>query len=159
MAQYEPQNIPKKSATLIKALQQETLLSAEATIQELNYLLTALKQYKTAINESINLNLEKSDLILKYKKAEPGGIYNLPAVLGASSASYDLTAIKQDNERLKNIKEDSERAEDESELYYRMITQNTNDLIRKIKKVSSINSSLKVYFQQLENYNEWESKS
>jgi len=155
---YEPKTLPKKSTGLISNLRTETLMSAEGTIQELQYLLDAVKQYKETIEDAINLNLEKADLVFKYSHKDPGGSYNLPGVMANTTASYDLEAIKKDNDRLKSIKEEAERSTDESDLYYRMIVQNSNDLLRRLKKISSTNAALKVYFQQLENYSEWKSK-
>jgi hypothetical protein len=159
MKNYDPKHIPPKSKNVINTIRNETAAASEATIQELQYLLSSIKSYKTAVISAIDLNLEKADLVSKYSHADPGGAYNLPGIMANTTASYNLKDVKEDNDRLNNVKSESEQANDESDLYYKMIVSNFNDLNRRLKKLAVLNTSLQAYLQQLENYTDWQSNS
>ena len=155
---YEPTKIPKTSAGVIKNISTSIATSSEATILQLSYLESAIQQYKEAIQRSIDLKLEHADLICKYKNMDTGGVYNLPGVFSQTVAATDLSVIRNDNQRLAVIKEEMERAEDEANLYYKMIVENYKDLVRQFSKISKGNVSLGIFFENLNNYSNWTNK-
>jgi hypothetical protein len=146
---YSTKNIPKKSQSIIDMLRQQALQNADAALQELQYLTSAIATYKEALSDSLDISLEKADIIYKYKTKPTMGAYNLPAVMASTVAAYDINEIKKDNTRIEELGNNEEEASSQRELYYKMIIGNFNDLTKRVKRISTNNVSINAFLEQL----------
>jgi ribosomal protein L22 len=146
---YSTKNIPKKSQSVIDMLRQQALQNADAALQELQYLTSAIATYKEALSDSLDISLEKADIIYKYKTQPTMGAYSLPAVMASTVASYDINEIKKDNTRIEELGNNEEEASSQRELYYKMIIGNFNDLTKRVKRIATNNVSINAFLEQL----------
>jgi hypothetical protein len=146
---YTTKNIPKKSQNVINMLRQQALQNADAALQELQYLTSAISTYKEALSESLDISLEKADIVYKYKTQPTLGSYNLPAVMASTVASYDMNEIKKDNIRVEELGNEEEEVASQRELYYKMIIGNFNDLTKRVKRIATNNVSINAFLEQL----------
>jgi predicted Zn-dependent protease len=146
---YSTKNLPKKSQSVIDMLRQQALQNADAALQELQYLLSAISTYKEALSESLDISLEKADIVYKYKTKPTMGAYNLPAVMATTAATYDINSIKKDNSRMEELNDNEDETSSQKELYFKMIIGNFNDLSKRIKRIATNNISINAFLEQL----------
>lgn len=77
------------------------------------------------------------------------GVYNLPGVMANTTASYDITSMKADNQKLAQAKEIQATSDKHRDLYFKMILQNFQDLKTKLQKVAKANQQVFLFLAQL----------
>jgi hypothetical protein len=133
---YEPQTLSDKDKMILKTLAKNSMINIQRVEQDLTTMLEAIKVYKMALEDDIDLETEEADLIHKYAAAPTMGVYNLPAVMVGTRANYDLGTIKEDNTRLEQIKDLAKEAKGQAEAYQKIIVSNFGDLSAGIKKMN-----------------------
>lgn len=146
---YNPVSIKKSDLQVVEALRKQILVSVEGSLAELEYLKSALQSYKGAMDESLDANIQFTDIVSKYTQQKSMGVYNLPGVMANTTASYDITSMKADNQKLAQAKEIQATSDKHRDLYFKMILQNFQDLKTKLQKVAKANQQVFLFLAQL----------
>lgn len=154
---YETKNIDPKSAQVINALQTALKDNIEKCIKEIDSLKSSISLYKNSADDYVNLAVENSDIVAKYSKANNSGTYNLPGVFASSSGSYDLDAMKTDNQRIEQVKSLYETATNQRSTYFKMIVRAQNEMRLYLNAIARINNDIDIYLEQLSQENSWAS--
>jgi hypothetical protein len=146
---YNPQNIDKKEISIVNALKIKVVSDIEGALTDIEYLKSALEQFKTASIESLDNTIELKDILLKYTKSETfnAGSYNLPGVFSDVYSYYNTNEAKQDSERAGEIKQSKEKNDQARDLVYKMVLQNYNDLQKRLKSLAVTNQQLFNYLE------------
>lgn len=146
---YTPQNIDKKEISIVNALKIKVVSDIEGALTDIEYLKSALEQFKTASIESLDNTIELKDILLKYTKSETfnAGSYNLPGVFSDVYSYYNTNEAKQDSERASTIKQGKEKSDQARDLVYKMVLQNYNDLQKRLKSLAITNQQLFNYLE------------
>lgn len=146
---YTPQNIDKKEISIVNALKIKVVSDIEGALTDIEYLKSALEQFKTASIESLDNTIELKDILLKYTKSETfnAGSYNLPGVFSDVYSYYNTNEAKQDSERASAIKQGKEKSDQARDLVYKMVLQNYNDLQKRLKSLAITNQQLFNYLE------------
>lgn len=139
---YVPTSINKKDALVLQTLRQNSQTNISKALANAQQLIQALKIYKEALEDSQDLSTEEADIICKYSTKPTLGSYNLPSILIGSREDYDITAVKQDNQRLENLKDLAKRANSQSDTYLKIVLQNYKDLVSEIKKLELFKANI-----------------
>ena len=134
MGMYEPQSINQKDKQILATLRRNSEKNLLRMEEDLGTMLAAVRTYREALADSLDLNVEEADIVCKYATKPTMGSYNLPSVLVGTRANYDMGEIKEDNERLENLKKMSEDARKQSNAYYDILYGAYTDLTSEIKK-------------------------
>ena len=142
---YELKNLSQKDANNLSTLGKTSLDSIEYLINVTSQFLKVLTSYKYALEDRIDLSSESLDILTKYSKnALDTQPHNLPGVI-SSPTSYDINELKTDNERLKTIKTEFEKAKSEADTYKRLLSEDMSIMLKYLKKVHTSNA----YFEQM----------
>lgn len=146
---YNPQNIDKKEISIVNALKIKVVSDIEGALTDIEYLKSALEQFKAASIESLDNTIELKDILLKYTKSETfnAGSYNLPGVFSDVYSYYNTNEAKQDSERAGEIKQNKEKNDQARDLVYKMVLQNYNDLQKRLKSLAVTNQQLFNYLE------------
>jgi hypothetical protein len=146
---YNPQNIDKKEISIVNALKIKVVSDIEGALTDIEYLKSALEQFKAASIESLDNTIELKDILLKYTKSETfnAGSYNLPGVFSDVYSYYNTNEAKQDSERAGEIKQSKEKNDQARDLVYKMVLQNYNDLQKRLKSLAVTNQQLFNYLE------------
>ena len=146
---YNPQNIDKKEISIVNALKIKVVSDIEGALTDIEYLKSALEQFKAASIESLDNTIELKDILLKYTKSETfnAGSYNLPGVFSDVYSYYNTNEAKQDSERAGAIKQSKEKNDQARDLVYKMVLQNYNDLQKRLKSLAVTNQQLFSYLE------------
>lgn len=153
---YAVQNIDQKNQQVIEALRTGLKSSIEKCLKEIDSLKSSVSLYRDAVSDYVDLSIEKSDIVAKYSKANNGGTYNLPGVFASSVGSYDINAMRADNQRIEQVKSLYEVAEGQKDTYFKMIVRAQNEMKIYLTSIARINSDLDIYLEQLAQENSWE---
>ena len=147
---YQAQNLPEKSIQVVQQEYAEAIATAEGALVEIDYVKSSLELFKQSLIDRINTTLEQADLTAKYTKPqESSSSYQLPGVFSDTIGSYDINELRNDNAKLTTIKQDSENAKKQNDMYYKMVSGNMADLTNKLQKLSKNYSDLISYIHQL----------
>lgn len=153
---YAVQNIDQKNQQVIEALRTGLKSSIEKCLKEIDSLKSSVSLYRDAVSDYVDLSIEKSDIVAKYSKANNGGTYNLPGVFASSVGSYDINAMRADNQRIEQVKSLYEVAESQKDTYFKMIVRAQNEMKIYLTSIARINNDLDIYLEQLAQENSWE---
>lgn len=153
---YAVQNIDEKNQKVIESLRTGLKSSIEKCLKEIDSLKSSISLYQEAIADYVDLSIEKSDIVAKYSKASNGGTYNLPGVFASSVGSYDINAMRADNQRIEQVKSLYEVAEGQKDAYFKMIVRAQNEMKIYLTSIARINNDLDIYLEQLAQENSWE---
>lgn len=153
---YAVQNIDQKNQQVIEALRTGLKSSIEKCLKEIDSLKSSVSLYRDAVSDYVDLSIEKSDIVAKYSKANNGGTYNLPGVFASSVGSYDINAMRADNQRIEQVKSLYEVAEGQKDTYFKMIVRAQNEMKIYLTSIARINNDLNIYLEQLAQENSWE---
>lgn len=154
---YEIKNIDPKSAQVINALQTALQDNIDKCIKEIDSLKSSISLYKSSADQYVDLAVENSDIVSKYSKANNAGSYNLPGVFASSSGSYDIDAMRADNQRIEQVKSLYETAANQRSTYFKMIVRAQNEMRLYLNAIARINNDIDIYLEQLAQDTSWAS--
>lgn len=153
MAQtYIPKNLPEGSIKVIQQQYADEMATLEGALTELEYLKSAIQNYKGALSKRVQTSVQYADILAKYSKPGEGVPYGLPGINADINGGYDLAELQADKTLLTTVKQDNEEAVHQTDIYYRMIATNNASLLAKLKKVSTIYTNLVNYISELQTY-------
>lgn len=156
---YEPVNIDEQNRKVINGFKNTIDATSKKAIEETESLKSSLELYKSTIEDYINLSVEKSDIVAKYSKANNGGVYNLPGVFASSSGAYDISAMKQDNQRIEQVKSLYSSVDTQKKAYVKMIVRAQNEMQLYLRTLLKTANDLDVYLEQLSQDTSWASNT
>lgn len=154
---YEAKNIDAKSSQVINALETALNSNIDKCLKEIDSLKSSVALYKESVGDYVDLSVENSDIVAKYSKANNGGTYNLPGVFASSSGSYDLDAMKADNQRIEQVKSLYNTAKNQRDTYFKMIVRAQNEMRLYLNAIARINNDIDVYLEQIGQETSWAS--
>lgn len=154
---YTPQNLNDKNVKVINALEVGLKSNIEKCLSEIDSLKSSVSLYRDSVSEYVDLAVENNDIVAKYSKANNGGSYNLPGVFASSSGSYDLNAMRNDNQRIEQVKSLYETAKNQRDTYFKMIVRAQNEMRLYLNAISRINNDIDVYLENIANETSWAS--
>ena len=117
----------------------------------------SLTLYKNALKDFCDLSVEKGQLLAKYSKDTTGQSYNLPGVFASSYGGYDIQQMKQDNERIQEVLSLLEQAENQKDMYFKMIQNAQNNIMKELNQVAKNSVDIEAFLAQLEDFTSWQS--
>lgn len=154
---YAVQNIDEKNSKVIEALRTGLKNNIEKCLKEIGSLKSSVSLYRDSVADYVDLAVEKSDIVAKYSKANNAGTYNLPGVFASSAGSYDLDAMRADNQRIEQVKSQYDIAEGQKDTYFKMIVRAQNEIKLYLTAIARMNTDLEIYLEQLAQETSWES--
>ena len=154
---FNPSQKKKKNIQVINALKTGLQQNIEKCIKEIDSLKSSVSLYKESANDFVDLAVERSDTIAKYSKANNAGSYNLPGVFASSMGGYDLDAMRQDNQRMIQLNDLYETAENQRDTYFKMIVRAQNEMKIYLNAIARINNDMNIFLEQLAQETSWES--
>jgi len=145
---YEPKNLSKKDAELLKSISKNNINNAEFTLGTTTQFLSNLKLYKECLIDTINIQAEMIDLATKYAIEPPKQQYTLPGVI-SMPPSYDLEGLKTDNIRMEELKELRDKSTQQKELYLRIIQEDFREFLTHFKKLLYFSDTLDQFIASL----------
>ena len=146
---YAPQHIGAKDTAVLSSLSKNSIASLEASIGALSHLLHNLKLYKEHMIDSINLNAESIDMSTKYSRDIPSQSNNLPGVISAPQ-TYDLQAIRKDNEQMMMIQKEKEKVDGQKKIYMRMCSEDIKLFLAAWKRLNISNAAFDEFVESLD---------
>jgi galactokinase len=131
---YEPIAINEKDKQVLNTLRNNAVKNLLRMEEDLQTMSQAVKTYREALTDSMELSIEEADIVCKYSTKPTLGSYSLPAVMVGSRANYDLASIKEDNGRLEELKDLVENARKQVDAYRRILASAFTDLNSEMKK-------------------------
>ena len=135
---YAAQNIPESALKVIQQSYSEAMASAEGALLGIDYLKSAIQNYKNSLAKRINTSLQKADLTTKYTHNVEGNSYNLPGVFSSTTGGYDISELQKDKAALESIINSNNEAIQASDTYYKMVSYDMTDLKNKLQKLGKI---------------------
>ena len=154
---FNPTHLDAKNIQVINALKTGLQQNIEKCLKEIDSLKSSVSLYKESANDFVDLAIERSDTVAKYSKANNGGSYNLPGVFASSMGGYDLDAMRQDNQRMIELNELYETAENQRDTYFKMIVRAQNEMKIYLNAISRINNDMNIFLEQLSQETSWQS--
>ncbi len=154
---FNPSHLDAKNMQVINALKTGLQQNIEKCIKEIDSLKSSVSLYKESANDFVDLAVERSDTIAKYSKANNAGSYNLPGVFASSMGGYDLDAMRQDNQRMIQLNDLYETAENQRDTYFKMIVRAQNEMKIYLNAIARINNDMNIFLEQLAQETSWES--
>lgn len=154
---FQPTHLDQKNIQVINALKDGLKNNIDKCIKELDSLKSSISLYKESANDFVDLAVEKSDTVAKYSKANNGGSYNLPGVFASSMGEYDLEAMRADNQRMIELNDLYETAENQRDTYFKMIVRAQNEMKIYLNAIARINNDMNIFLEQLGQETSWES--
>jgi hypothetical protein len=152
---YQTANIDEKNQKVLGSLRKNLEENISQALTQIDALKSSVSLYRDSLKDYCDLAVEKADLIAKYSKADTGGTYNLPGVFATSSASYNLSQMKQDNQRSEEVKNMCDNAENQKELYFKMIIRAQNELQLDLRTIARLGNDIDAYLEQLAQVTSW----
>ena len=154
---FNPTHLGEKNVQVINTLRKGLKSNIEKCLKEIDSLKSSVSLYRDSIEDFVNLSIEKSDTVSKYSKSTSGGAYNLPGVFALSMGSYDIEAMKADNQRLEQINGLQETAENQKNAYFKMMIRAQNELKIYLNAIARINVDLGIFLEQVSEESSWQS--
>jgi len=145
---YTPKNLPQKDASILATIAKTSVTAIESTIGSLSHLIQNLKIYKECMIDSINLQAESADISTKYGRDVPQQVNTLPGVINIPP-SYDLQAIRSDNERMMAVKDQIEKADNQRDIYLRIAREDVRLFLASWKRLNLSNASFDEFIEGL----------
>lgn len=149
---YSAQNLPENVLQVVQQSYSEAMATAEGALLGLDYLKSAIQNYKDSLANRINTSLQKADLTIKYTHNQPGNSYNLPGVFSSTTGGYDIAELQKDKAALESIIDTNTEAIQATNTYYKMVSYDMNDLRNKLQKIGKLYNDLLSYIDQIETY-------
>jgi hypothetical protein len=147
---YQPQNLSPKDAALLKTISENLVKNTDMTISALQAMVSNLRMYKEVMVDSINAQGELVDLEMKYESNPPQQVHSLPGITTLPPA-YDLSSIKSDNERFETLKDMSEKAEKQRDLYVKIIQQEFKLFSQSLRRLLYNDNTFSTFVGSLQN--------
>lgn len=147
-----------KNQQLVNNLSAQLDGSLSKGINDSAQLKQVLANYKEAMKDYIELSSKKAEIVSKYANAKTGGSFNLPGVFNTAAGSYDLQQMKNDNAALKDISSTYASAQQQKDVYFKMIINLNTELQQYLRTVSKISEQLEIVFEQLQTDASWDLK-
>lgn len=154
---FKPEHLDQKNIQVINVLKTGLQQNIEKCIKELDSLKSSVTLYKESANDFVDLAVEKSDTVAKYSKANNAGSYNLPGVFASSMGGYDLDAMRKDNQRMIELNDLYETAQNQRDTYFKMIVRAQNEMKIYLNAIARINNDMNIFLEQLGQETSWES--
>lgn len=149
---YIPSNLPNGSIKIIQQQYADEMATIEGALTELDYLKSALQNYKNSLSNRIQKSVQYSDILAKYSRPGEGVPYNLPGVNADVNGGYDMEELQKDKTLLLTVKQENDEAIQQTDMYYKMIANNNASLTAKLQKISKVYTILMDYIAQLQTY-------
>ena len=133
----------------------QSVVNSNATLTQLQ---SALQMYKEALDDYIQLSVEKSTLSAKYSNDNAGNPYDLPGVFSSTMGTFDLGQMKIDNQRIEEILPLLDQAESQKDLYFKMIQNARNSLSKDLANIIQNSVNLEAFLTQLEEFSGFDNK-
>jgi Ni,Fe-hydrogenase I large subunit len=137
-----------KDAQILASIAKSSLVSIDSSIAALTHLLQNLRIYKECIVDSINLQAEVADISNKYSNEVPSQYHGLPGVVTVPQ-TYDLNAIRTDNARMMELKDDNDRANEQKDMYLRVAREDLRLFLTAWRRVNVTNLSFDQFVDSL----------
>jgi hypothetical protein len=98
--------------------------------------------------DCINLQAEKVDLATKYARDIPQQSHILPGVI-QTPPDYDMSSIRQDNERMKELSDNLDKAIGQKEIYMRISEEDVRLFLAAWKRLNYQNVSLDQFLETM----------
>jgi hypothetical protein len=98
--------------------------------------------------DSINLNAESIDMSTKYSRDIPSQSNNLPGVI-STPQTYDLQAIRKDNEQMMMIQKEKEKVNIQKKIYMRMCSEDIKLFLAAWKRLNISNAAFDEFVESL----------
>lgn len=154
---FKPSHLDAKNIQVINALKKGLSDNIEKCIKEIDSLKSSVSLYKESANDFVDLAVERCDTTAKYSKSNNGGSYNLPGVFASSMGSYDIDAMRQDNQRMIQLNDLYETADSQRDAYFKMIIRAQNEMKIYLNAIAHINSDINIFLEQLGQETSWQS--
>jgi Ni,Fe-hydrogenase I large subunit len=138
---YQPKNFNERDKTILATIAKNSIVNVEMVIGAVTQLLSDIKIYKECLIDTINVEAETSDLSMKYANEPQTQPHVLPGVV-TTPPHYNFDAIKTDNARMEQLKELSEKAATQKNMYVQIIQEDFKTFAAYFKKVMYSNSTL-----------------
>lgn len=133
----------------------QSIVTSSTVVEQLK---SALEMYQGALDDYVNLSIEKSTLSAKYSNDNPGNPYDLPGVFSSTSGAFDLGQMKQDNARIEELLPLLDQAESQKDLYFKMIQNARNSLSKELANIIQNSINLEAFLTQLDEYSGFDNK-
>lgn len=133
----------------------KSIVNSEAVADQLK---SALQLYNEALEDYLQLSVEKATLSAKYSNDNPGNPYDLPGVYSSTSGAFDLSQMKIDNQRIEEILPLLEQAESQKDLYFKMIQNARNSLSKDLGNIIQSTVNLEAFLTQLDEFSGFNNK-
>lgn len=154
---FKPGHLDTKNIQVIEALKKALSENIDKCIKEIDSLKSSVSLYKESANDFVDISVEKCDTVAKYSKANNGGSYNLPGVFASSMGGYDLDAMRADNQRITELNDLYETAENQKNTYFKMIIRAQNEMKIYLNTIAHINNDMNAFLEQLSQETSWTS--
>lgn len=149
---YIPQNLPAGTVKIVQQQYADEMATIEGALTEIEYLKSALQNYKNSLSTRVQKSVQYSDILAKYSKPGEGVPYNLPGVNADLNGGYDMEELQRDKTTLVTVKQENDVATQQTDMYYKMIATNNASLIAKLQKIGKVYAVLMDYITQLQTY-------
>jgi len=147
---YTPKSMNNRDATILATISKSSISAIESTIGTLTHLIQNLKVYKECMIDSINLQAESADIATKYSNEIPQQANVLPGVISIPH-SYDLNAIKSDNERMMQIKDERDKVTTQKDIYLRVAREDVRLFLGAWRRLTLSDSQYDEFIESLNN--------
>jgi len=145
---YNPTSLGEHDIKILQSISHSSIRAIETTIGALTHLASNLKIYKDCMIASINLQAESADIATKYTKEIPQQSNILPGIVSAPQ-SFDLSAIRTDNERMMKIKKDKDKIQQQKDTYLRVAKEDVRLFLSAWKKLNISNAAFDEFIDSL----------
>lgn len=149
--------LDQKSKQVIGQLQKSNEYNSTQALANIESLRQALTFYKDSLKDFCDLSVEKAQILAKYSKDTTGQSYNLPGVFTSSYGGYDVQQMKADNERLQEVLSLVEKAENQKNMYLKMVQNAQTNIQKELSQINKNAVDIEIFLAQLENASSWAS--
>ena len=150
-------SIDQKSKQVLGSLEKSNETNITQALANISALQQSLTLYKGALKDFCDLSIEKAQLLAKYSKDTTGQSYNLPGVFASSYGGYNIEEMKKDNERIQEVLKLLEQAENQKDMYFKMVQNATNNITKELGQVVKNSNNIEIFLSQLEEFTSWQS--
>lgn len=150
-------SIDQKSKQVLGSLEKSNETNITQALANISALQQSLTFYKGALKDFCDLSIEKAQLLAKYSKDTTGQSYNLPGVFASSYGGYNIEEMKKDNERIQEVLKLLEQAENQKDMYFKMVQNATNNITKELGQVVKNSNNIEIFLSQLEEFTSWQS--
>jgi Ni,Fe-hydrogenase I large subunit len=145
---YQPKNLTQRDATLLTTIAKNSITNVELAISNVTQYLNDLKLYKECMIDAINVESETADIAIKYATQPTQQTHTLPGVI-TSPPAYDLEAIKTDNDRMESLKELSDKAQKQKDIYIKLVQEDYKEFASHFRKILYCDKTFDAFCESL----------